>query len=252
MRRLSFVHAWRVSVTPPYYLIYAIYHLNLGILYVGLTHIVPIQRLRKHMTDALAGTDGASLHRIMFPVEMAGCGIAVLEYVGTMWWAGIRERAWWFELRKWVVNEVAPGIPQEGKPSANHWHHQKVLQLLKEIKQAEYDQDYVRGTGMLGELSTPAQSRDIPLAYGASVVVPNVTKGQKSFIYRQLFRILHTTELKVWEKQAVKRIVRVVRSTPHTVQTIFNKLSTAKDWCSTLPKCTCKTHLHTAGQYGEL
>ena len=105
---------------------------------------------------------------------------------------------------------------------------------------------------MRGELSTLAQSLDIPLAYGASVVVPNVTKGQKSLIYRQLFRILHTTKLKAWEKQAVKRIVRVVRSTPHTMQTAFNKLSTTKDWCSTRPKCTCQTHLHTASQYGEL
>ena len=169
-----------------------------------------------------------------------------------MWWAGIRERAWWFELRKWVVNDMAPGIPQEGKPRANHWHHQKVLRLLKEIKQAEYVQDYAHVTGMRGELSALAQSLDIPLAYGASVMVPNVTKGQKYLIYRQLFRILHTTELKAWEKQAVKHIGRVVRSTPHTVQTVFSKPSTAKDWCSTRPKCTCKAHLHTAGRYGEL
>ena len=139
VRRLGFVHAWRVSVTPPHYLIYAIYHLNLGIMYTGLTHMAPMQRLRKHMTDALAGTDGASLHRIILTVEMAGWGIAVLEHVDTMWWAGIREHAPWFELRKWVVNDVAPRFPQEGKPRANHWHHQKVLRLLKEIKQAEYN-----------------------------------------------------------------------------------------------------------------
>ena len=43
VRRLSFVHVWRVSVTPPHFLIYAIYHLHLGILYVGLTHMAPVQ-----------------------------------------------------------------------------------------------------------------------------------------------------------------------------------------------------------------
>ena len=62
VHRPSFVHVWRVAVTPPQFLIYDIYDLNLGILYVGLTHMAPVHRLRKHMTDALAGVDGVSLH----------------------------------------------------------------------------------------------------------------------------------------------------------------------------------------------
>ena len=53
---------WRVSVTPPDFLIYAVYHITMGILYVGQTHMAPIQRLRKHMTDAAASVDGSSLH----------------------------------------------------------------------------------------------------------------------------------------------------------------------------------------------
>ena len=105
---------------------------------------------------------------------------------------------------------------------------------------------------MRSELTTLSQPLDIPLAYGASVVVPNVTQGQNFLIYRQLVRTLQTTDLKGWEKQAVKKVVRVARATPHTVETVFSKLSTKKDWAGGLPPCTCTKHLHTASKYGEL
>ena len=69
--RLNFAHVWRVSVAPPNFLIYAIYYLHLGILYVGLTHIASVQCLRKHIIDALAGVDGACLHQHTLTVDMA-------------------------------------------------------------------------------------------------------------------------------------------------------------------------------------
>ena len=141
-----------------------------------------------------------------------------------------RERAWWYELRRWVVNDVAQGIPWDGKPCGNYWLNPKVLRLLKEIKQAEYDRDLARAAGMRSELTTRAQSLDIPLAYGASVVVPNVTPRQISLIYKQFVCMLQTTDLNAWEKQALNRVVRVVRATPHTVEAVFSKLSTKKDW----------------------
>ena len=56
----------------PSFSIYAIYHVRLGILSIGVTNLAPAQYLRKHMTDVLAGTAGASLHRLMFAVEMSG------------------------------------------------------------------------------------------------------------------------------------------------------------------------------------
>ena len=112
VRRLSFVLVWRVAITPPHYLIYAIYHIRLGMLYIGVTNTVPVRRLRKHMTDAMAGVENASLHRIMLTVDMAGWGRAVLEYVDNEWWLGVRERDWWFTLKRWAVNHVAPGVGQ--------------------------------------------------------------------------------------------------------------------------------------------
>ena len=46
--------------------------------------------------------------------------------------------------------------------------------------------------------------------------------------------------------------MRVVRATPHTVETVLSKLSTKKDWAGGPPPCTCTEHLHTAVEYGEL
>ena len=89
---LNFVHVWHVPVTPPHCLIYDVCHINLGVLYVGLTHMAPAQPFRKHMTDALADVDRASLHRLMLTVDMVGWGIAVLEDVDSLWWSGIREK----------------------------------------------------------------------------------------------------------------------------------------------------------------
>ena len=41
VRRQSFVHVSRVAVTPPHFLVYAIYYLHLGILYIGVTNMAP-------------------------------------------------------------------------------------------------------------------------------------------------------------------------------------------------------------------
>ena len=61
MRRISYVHRWFLAVTPPKFLIYAVLHMYLWILYIGQTHFAACQRLRKHQTDAAAGMDGSTL-----------------------------------------------------------------------------------------------------------------------------------------------------------------------------------------------
>ena len=110
IRRLAYVHHWRICVTPPAFVIYAVFHLDLGILYIRQPHLAPVQRLRKHMTDAAAGTDTASLHSWMQIANQAGWGIAVLEYTSDVWWTVVQERDWWYRLRHWACNDVPPGI----------------------------------------------------------------------------------------------------------------------------------------------
>ena len=213
-------------------------------MYIGMTNMVLAQRLRKHMTDAMAGVGHALLDRIMLAVDMSGWGIAVLEYVDNEWWSGVRERDWWFTLKRWAVNNVAPGVGQGPDQRPNRWLSQDVLRLLKEMKQAQDDSDYPRVAAMRAELTELSQTVNLPLVFGASIVVPNLTPRQKTHIY--------TTNLKAWEKQAVKRVVRVVRSSPRTVQTVFSKAAAQREWSTTRSPCTCHKHIATARQYGHL
>ena len=71
------------------------------------------------------------------------------------------------------------------------------------------DQRHSPVAAMRTELSTLSHTLDIPLAHGASVVVPNVTLEQKTVVFFQLCNVMHVTQLKAREKQAVKRVVAV-------------------------------------------
>ena len=114
---------------PPRYLLYVIFHLFPGVLCVGQTHLAPAQLLRKHLTDAAAGCDNSTLHKLMATTEQAHWGICVLEYETDGWWTAIRECQWRWQLRRWAVNDVAPGIPDPGSSepkNARGWLNRKV------------------------------------------------------------------------------------------------------------------------------
>ena len=85
-RRLSHVHRWLIALTPPRNVIYPVYNIWLQIVYVGLTTAALASRLRKHMTDSLAGVDCATLHKHMAKSKLSGWGILHLQWVA-------RERA---------------------------------------------------------------------------------------------------------------------------------------------------------------
>ena len=237
VRRLSFVHVWWVAVTPPQFLVYAICHIRRGILYIGVTNMAPSQRLRKHMTDTLAGVDCSSVPRIVMTTDMAGWGIAVLEYVDAEWWLGVMERAWWYTLKRWAVNNVAPRVGQGLEDRPNRWLNQKVLRLLKEMKQAQDGDEYPRVAAMRAELTKLSNSLNIPLLFGA---------------FRLLNAVVCSTKLIAWGKQAVKRVVQVVQASSETVQTIFSKLATTQDWSTKRLAYTCKKHLETLKHLGTI
>ena len=88
--------------------------------------------------------------------------------------------------------------------------------------------------------------------HGASITVPNCTATQKSAVLRVMHRIPQTTTMRAWEKQAIRKVSRVVGASPHSVQTVFSKLSTTMDWGNGRPACTCSTHLSTAQAHGTL
>ena len=99
---------------------------------------------------------------------------------------------------------------------------------------------------MRSELTDLSSSLDIPMLHGACVTIPNCTPTQKTAVLRIMHRILRTTKMRAWEKQAVKKLSKVVRSSPHSVQMVFSKLSTSADWNTDRPTCTCTANLATA------
>ena len=113
----------------------------------------------------------------------------------------------------------------------------------------QWDRDYARVKSMqseLSELTDLSSSLDTPMLHGACVTIPNYTPTQKTAVLHVMYRVLRTTKMRVWEKQAVKKVFRVVCSSPHSVQTVFSKLSTYADGKNERPSCTCTTHLATA------
>ena len=241
-RRLSYVHSWYISVTPPSHLVYVVFHLYLSVLYVGQTHLARVQRLRKHLTDAAAGADNSTLHRLMATADSADWGIGVLQYVGDTWWAAVRERAWWWQLRRWAVNDIPPGIPDPAAgitSSARGWMNQKVLRVLRELRSARDSHDYARAKFLQAELQAMAQELQVPLNLTSAVVVPDVTIPQKTAICSVLRRVLRTTDMKAWQRQAYARLIRVVRSSPNKLHTVFDRAAKKADLGATRPDCCC-------------
>ena len=56
--------------------------------------------------------------------------------------------------------------------------------------------------------------------------------------------------VKAREKQATKKMVRVVCSSPNTLQTVFEKFSLQQDLAGIRPDCTCTRHIHTLRKFG--
>ena len=82
--------------------------------------------------------------------------VCVCGWVGGLCvWAAVRERGLWWQLSRWVVNDVAPGVPD---PCAGHTSctegrlNKQVLRVLHELGCAQDFQDCRRVTFLQVEL----------------------------------------------------------------------------------------------------
>ena len=82
IRAASRVHFSDISVPPPDEYIYAILHLHMICIYVGRTHFALIQRLRKHITTALAHAEDGRLHQLLRSTNLEDWYIVPLKIVG--------------------------------------------------------------------------------------------------------------------------------------------------------------------------
>ena len=71
------------------------------------------------------------------------------------------------------------------------------------------------------------------------MVVPNLTVYQKTVITNVLRRVLRNSSLKAYERHALQHAVRVVRSNPHTVRSLFQAQAMTQSRLTTKPQCRC-------------
>ena len=199
-RRLGHIHTWYASV-PPRSIVYLSFHIYLHLVYVGVTTSALVTCSRKHMTDATSHQDCASLHKLMLQIDPAHWGILPLQYVSDSWLAYVRERHWWHTFKKWVCNDVAPGISTDGQGSAPRgWLKQRVLSVLHSIKEAKQLRDYARLKYLQQDLHDLAQQLSIPMYSLGAIVVPNLTPLQKAAIHHVTRKIVGSVTSPAWEK----------------------------------------------------
>ena len=144
-RRLGFVNTWHLAVTPPHNVVYLVFHLFVHIGYVGITTATPIRRLRKRMTNVMSTTDRATLHMKMSTTDPSHWGIVPLQYVTDDFLASVRERHWWYVFRKYVVNDVPPGINRSGDSKKDRgFLNKRVLSVNQGIREARALDDHPR------------------------------------------------------------------------------------------------------------
>ena len=164
--------------------------------------------------------------------DLADWGIAPLEYVQDSWWAAVRERWWWYVFRRWTLNDVAPGIPDKENPGANRgWLNLKVLRLLHEIREAQDMGDHARSKCLHTELEVLGKDLNIPIHVAGNIIVPNMTLDQKTAIHRAARAIVKSTDTKAWEKQALTKLIRVVKSSTHSLIKEFSRKAREVDLC---------------------
>ena len=123
LRATSRTHEWHTSVTPPTILVYVVVHTFLLCCYAGITTLATTQRLRKHTTTSLAGTEDSSFHDVLTQTTELHWTLVPVELPNDVALACYRERAWWHTVQKWALNDVAPALPNAASskpPSAQH------------------------------------------------------------------------------------------------------------------------------------
>ena len=79
----------------------------------------------------------------------------------------------------------------------------------------------------------------VPLYVLGSIVVPNLQPLQNAAIHRVTRKMVASVANTTWEKQAINKVVRVVRSNSKTVRSVCEKAARQFDSLSSRPPCLC-------------
>ena len=127
-----------------------------------------------------------------------------------------------------------------------------MLHVLQELRQAKQERDTPRVKALQVFLRDTAQQLALPFHLCGTIVFPNLTKLQKTVITNIVRKILHASPLKAYERQALKHSVRIVRSNPHTVKSLFQAHAMRQTRQMERPPCRCHEFSARAPEFGKV
>ena len=101
--------------------------------------------------------------------------------------------------------------------------NQRVLAALQGIRNARSIKDWPRVKILQSQLRDIASKLSIPLYILGHIFVPNLSPLQNAAIQRVVRAMVKSCDIPAWEKQALHRAVRIVRSNPMTVKRAFER-----------------------------
>ena len=252
VRGKSKVHEWQICVPPAFEFIYAVLHCHMLCIYVGRTSLALIQRLRKHITTALAHAEDSRFHQLLRTTDLADWMIVPLEIVWDDWSAALAERYWWDKFRRWCVNDMPPGVPRtHEKPSK--LIPKKATELLRSLAVARTDRDFPRINALKKQIAAVSAELQLPLLIPAVVKVPYLTGDQKIAVSRVVNNMLRKVHCNSRERQAMRGRIRIVRTVPHSVRRCFEFHANRAEIASEEPDCFCSdAYTHIWQQGGDL
>ena len=162
-------------------------------------------------------------------------------------------RQWWADLHRWAQNDIPPGISENDTPNKQRAYiHSKMLHTLHELRQARQLRDTQRVQALQSVWRDSAQQVGLPLHVAGTVVVPNLSTIQKTVITNILRWTLCDSTMKAYEHHAVRHTVRIVRSNPHTVRSVFQSKAMAQSRLMKKTPCRCAEFQKHASEYGEV
>ena len=120
------------------------------------------------------------------------------------------------------------------------------------LRQARELRDAQRVKALQAVLHDTAQQVGLPFHVAGTIVVPNLSTAQKTVITNILRNTLRDSTLKAYARQALRHTVRIVRSNPHTVRSVFQSKAMAQSRLMKKPPCRCAEFCKQAAQYGDV
>ena len=111
--------------------------------------------------------------------------------------------------------------------------------LVQGIKEAKLLRDYSRIRYLQHDLRDLSTKLSIPLYVLGSVVVPKLQPLQNAAIHWVTRKMVGSVADTAWEKQAINKVVRVVRNNPKTVRSVCEKAARQFDSLPSRPPCLC-------------